>query len=192
MRYYKKQTRCWAQIPSRRAASIVPRRCAADSMRAVMHHRLLRSCLPCLSYGGRLRFRARLLVEPGVATDADLQLRVGLGRRRRHRPEPVRRRPRHAACIGDAAAVRQPEAVARRRDGRAAVRSREHRVAVDGAADRADATDRHRLPERLPAQHLRRVAPHRDGRPADGAGDGGGDARLRHRAHRRRRDRASR
>ena len=46
MRYYKKQTRCWAQIPARRAASIVPRRHAAASMRAVMHHRLLLRVFP--------------------------------------------------------------------------------------------------------------------------------------------------
>ena len=88
--------------------------------------------------------------------------------------------------IATHAAVQQPEAVVRRGDRRASVRSHA-RVAGAGAADRAAPPDRHQLPERLPRQPLRRDAARRDGEPAHRDGDGAGDARLRERSHRRRR-----
>ena len=93
--------------------------------------------------------------------------------------------PRHARHRQHAA-VQQPEAVVRRGDRRASVRSLD-RVAGAGAADRAAPPDRHQVPERLPRQPQRRDAARRDGEPAHRDGDGAGGARLRQRSHRRRR-----
>ena len=67
--------------------------------------------------------------------------RLGLGRRHRHRTEPVRRRPGHAAPRHHAA-LSQPEAVARQRD-RAALRRRERALSMVPLVEtiRAIATD---------------------------------------------------
>ncbi len=84
---------------------------------------------------------------------------VGLDRRRRHGPEPGRRRSRQRTGDDDRrdhAAVPQPEAVARQRDG-AAVHA-DQRRALDGAARRAAAHDHDHLPEPVSRQHLRRDA----------------------------------
>ena len=133
-------------------------------------------CLAVSAAGARRRAgRARLWRRR--RRRADVQLRVGPGRHRRHRPEPVGRRARHARPRQHAA-VQQPEAVVRRGDRRASVRSRA-RVAGAGAADRAAPPDRHQLPERLPRQPLRRDAARGDGQPAHRDGDGAGGARLR-------------
>ena len=109
---------------------------------------------------GRER-RRRGAVAPGTAAAAalDRRARLELDGRRRHRPEPGGRRSRQRAGHDDRrhhAAVPQPEAVARQRDG-AAVHA-DQRRALDGAARRAAAHDHHRLPEPVPREHLRRDA----------------------------------
>ena len=97
----------------------------------------------------RLRVGLGCSSSPSQA-DADVQLRVGLDRHRRHRPEPVGRRPRHAAS----SATQQPYGNLKLAFGGATVAppfDPDDRVAGAGAADRADAPVRDQLPERLPA-----------------------------------------